>query len=168
MHYCLFVKVLFFLLEVFPEELSFLSFRQLIEFIISSSVCQELFYFIFKLLSKPGCLSLAATVHYFIRTFCLCQAVFYFFEFLFRNPCCFRSSQQSQSISGLFVDVKHFLNFFRSSCCSRLPQQIYILSAFFCSVNSFLKLFLPGVNARLLSTDSPAGMEAASGKLRMK
>ena len=43
MHYCLFVKVLFFLLEVFPEELSFLSLRQLIEFIISSSVCQELF-----------------------------------------------------------------------------------------------------------------------------
>jgi len=30
LHYCLFVKVLFFLLEVFPEELSFLSFRQLI------------------------------------------------------------------------------------------------------------------------------------------
>ena len=63
LHYCLFVKVPFFLLEVFPEELSFLSLRQLIEFIISSSVCQELFYFIFKLLSKPGCLSLAATVH---------------------------------------------------------------------------------------------------------
>ena len=95
LHYCLFVKVLFFLLEVFPEELSFLSFRQLIEFIISSSVCQELFYFIFKLLSKPGCLSLAATVHYFIRTYCSCQAVFLFFEFLFRNPCCFRSPQQS-------------------------------------------------------------------------
>uniref|UniRef100_UPI003FEE78A2 hypothetical protein n=1 Tax=Eisenbergiella sp. TaxID=1924109 RepID=UPI003FEE78A2 len=72
------------------------------------------------------------------------------------------------SISGLFVDVKHFLNFFRSSRYSRLPQQIDILSAFFCSVNSFLKPFLPDVNVRLLSTDSPAGMEAASGKLRMK
>ena len=48
MHYYLFVKVLFFLLEVFPEELSFLSFRQLIEFIISSSVCQELFSFLFS------------------------------------------------------------------------------------------------------------------------
>ena len=96
LHYCLFVKVLFLLLEVFPEELSFLSLRQLIEFIISSSVCQELFsFFIFKLLSKPGCLSLAATVHYFIRTYCSCQAVFLFFEFLFRNPCCFRSPQQS-------------------------------------------------------------------------
>ena len=117
LHYCLFVKVLFFLLEVFPEELSFLSLRQLIESIISSSVCQELFsFFIFKFLSKPGCLSLAATVQYFIRTHCSCQAVFYFFEFLFRNPCCFRSPQQSQSISGLFVDVKHFLNFFKSSC----------------------------------------------------
>ena len=94
LHYCLFVKVLFFLLEVFPEELSFLSLRQLIEFIISSSVCQELFHFIFKFLSKLGCLSLAATVHYSIRTFCSCQAVFYFFEFLFRNPCCFRLPQQ--------------------------------------------------------------------------
>ena len=48
LHYCLFVKVLFFLLEVFPEELSFLSLRQLIEFIISSSVCQELFSFLFS------------------------------------------------------------------------------------------------------------------------
>ena len=48
LHYCLFVKVLFFLLEVFPEELSFLSLRQLIEFIISSSVCQELFLFYFQ------------------------------------------------------------------------------------------------------------------------
>ena len=34
--------------EVFPEELSFLSLRQLIEFIISSSVCQELFSFYFQ------------------------------------------------------------------------------------------------------------------------
>ena len=48
LHYCLFVKVLFLLLEVFPEELSFLSLRQLIEFIISSSVCQELFSFLFS------------------------------------------------------------------------------------------------------------------------
>ena len=48
LHYCLFVKVPFFLLEVFPEELLFLSLRQLIEFIISSSVCQELFSFCFQ------------------------------------------------------------------------------------------------------------------------
>jgi len=48
LHYCLFVKVLFFLLEVFPEELLFLSLRQLIDFIISSSVCQELFSFYFQ------------------------------------------------------------------------------------------------------------------------
>ena len=48
LHYCLFVKVLFFLLEVFPEELSSLSLRQLIEFIISNSVCQELFSFCFQ------------------------------------------------------------------------------------------------------------------------
>ena len=48
LHYCLFVKVPFFLLEVFPEELSFLSLRQLIDFIISSSVCQELFSFYFQ------------------------------------------------------------------------------------------------------------------------
>ena len=39
------------------------------------------FHFVFKFLSKPGCLSLAATVHYFIRTFCSCQAVFYFLNF---------------------------------------------------------------------------------------
>jgi len=48
LHYCLFVKVLFFLSEVFPEELSFLSLRQLNEFIISSSVCQELFFILFS------------------------------------------------------------------------------------------------------------------------
>ena len=48
LHYCLFVKVLFLLLEVFPEELSFLSLRQLIDFIISSSVCQELFFILFS------------------------------------------------------------------------------------------------------------------------
>ena len=40
--------MLFFLLEVFPEELSFLSLRQLIEFIISSLACQELFELFFK------------------------------------------------------------------------------------------------------------------------
>ena len=39
------------------------------------------FHFVFKFLSKPGCLSLAATVHYFIRTFCSCQAVFIFLNF---------------------------------------------------------------------------------------
>jgi len=42
----------------------------------------------------------------------------------------------------------------------------------FTSVSPFcqhlFKTFLPGINARLLSTDFPAGMEAASGKLRMK
>jgi len=43
----------------------------------------------------------------------------------------------------------------------------YFISVFlFCQ--QLFKTFLPGVNARLLSTDSPAGMEAASGKLRMK
>ena len=39
------------------------------------------FIFIFKLLSKPGCLSLAAAVHHFIRTFGSCQAFFYFLNF---------------------------------------------------------------------------------------
>ena len=82
--------------EVFLFEEHLFCFSESL-FILSQAVLfvKNFFHFIFKLLSKPGCLSLTATVHYFIRTFCLCQAVFYFFEFLFRNPCCFRSPQQS-------------------------------------------------------------------------
>ena len=142
MHYCLFVKVLFFLSEVFPEELSFLSLRQLIEFIISSSVCQELFYFIFKFLSKPGCLSLAATVHYSIRTFCSCQAVFYFFEFLFRNPCCFRLPQQSQILPRLFVDVKHFFFFFKEEVPSHSLRWNFSIALSFFSCQPVFAFFL--------------------------
>ena len=54
LHYCLFVKVPFFLLEVFPEELSFLSLRQLIEFIISSLACQELFELFSKFIAQSS------------------------------------------------------------------------------------------------------------------
>ena len=52
---------------------SLLSLSQAVLFV------KNFFHFIFKFLSKPGCLSRAATVRHFIRTFCLCQAVFYFF-----------------------------------------------------------------------------------------
>ena len=121
LHYCLFIKVLFFLLEVFPEELSFLSFRQLIEFIISSSVCQELFHFIFKFLSKLGCLSLTATVHYSIRTFCSCQAVFIFLNFFSEIRVAFdcrNSHKFYQDYSSMSSTFSSFLKkkFHRISC----------------------------------------------------
>jgi len=41
-------------LEVFPEELSFLSLRQLIEFIISSLACQELFELFSKFIAQSS------------------------------------------------------------------------------------------------------------------
>ena len=118
LHYCLFVKVPFFLLDVFPEELSFLSLRQLIEFIISSSVCQELFHFVFRFLSKPGCLSLAATVHYSIRTFCSCQAVFYFFSEIRVAFDCRNSHKFYQDYSSMSSTFSSFLKkkFHRISC----------------------------------------------------
>jgi len=87
--------VLFFLLEVFPEELSFLSFRQLIEFIISSSVCQELFSFYFQASFETWLLITRSNSSLFYQNFLFMSSSFYFFEFLFRNPCCFRSPQQS-------------------------------------------------------------------------
>ena len=59
----------------------FQTYHQLCYLIRCETVCQELFHFIFKFLSKPGYSSLAATVHHFIRTFCSCQAVFYFLNF---------------------------------------------------------------------------------------
>lgn len=40
----------------------------------------------------------------------------------------------------------------------------YFISVFLFCQQFFKTFFLPGVNVRLLSTDSPAGMEAASGK----
>ena len=95
LHYCLFVKVLFFLLEVFPEELSFLSLRQLIEFIISSSVCQELFSFYFQASFETRLLITRSNSSLVYQNFRLVSSIFLFFEFLFRNPCCFRSPQQS-------------------------------------------------------------------------
>ena len=138
MHYCLFVKVLFFLLEVFPEELSFLSLRQLIEFIISSSVCQELFsFFIFKLLSKPGCLSLAATVHYFIRTCCSCQAVFYFLNFFSEIRVAFvrrNSHKVYQDCLSMSSSFCIFLIFYRK----RTIPPVFMIST------SFSKLIVSG------------------------
>ena len=95
LHYCLFVKVLFLLLEVFPEELSFLSLRQLIEFIISSSVCQELFSFCFQVSFETRLLITHSNSSLFYQNFLFMSSSFLFFEFLFRNPCCFRSPQQS-------------------------------------------------------------------------
>ena len=81
LHYCLFVKVLFFLLEVFPEELSFLSFRQLIEFIISSSVCQELFSFCFQVSFKTRLLITRSNSSLVYQNFQLVSSIFYFLNF---------------------------------------------------------------------------------------
>ena len=81
MHYCLFVKVLFFLLEVFPEELSFLSLRQLIEFIISSSVCQELFSFCFQVSFKTRLLITRSNSSLVYQNFQLVSSIFYFLNF---------------------------------------------------------------------------------------
>ena len=66
------------------------------------------FHFVFKFLSKPGCLSLTATVHYFIRTLCSCQAVFYFLNFFLEIRVAFvrRNSrkfyQDYSSMSSIF------------------------------------------------------------------
>ena len=81
LHYCLFVKVLFFLLEVFPEELSFLSLRQLIEFIISSSVCQELFSFCFQVSFKTRLLITRSNSSLVYQNFQLVSSIFYFLNF---------------------------------------------------------------------------------------
>ena len=79
--YCLFVKVLFFLLEVFPEELSFLSLRQLIEFIISSSVCQELFSFCFQVSFKTRLLITRSNSSLVYQNFQLVSSIFHFLNF---------------------------------------------------------------------------------------
>jgi len=79
LHYCLFVKVLFFLSEVFPEELSFLSFRQLIEFIISSSVCQERFSFYFQVSFETWLLITHSNSSLFYQNFLFMSSSFYFF-----------------------------------------------------------------------------------------
>ena len=82
MHYCLFVKVLFFLLEVFPEELSFLSLRQLIEFIISSSVCQELFsFFYFQASFETRLLITRSNSSVVYQNFQLVSSIFIFLNF---------------------------------------------------------------------------------------
>ena len=81
LHYCLFVKVLFFLLEVFPEELLFLSLRQLIEFIISSSVCQELFLFCFQVSFEARLLITRSNSSLVYQNFQLVSSIFYFSNF---------------------------------------------------------------------------------------
>ena len=79
LHYCLFVKVLFFLLEVFPEELSFLSLRQLIDFIISSSVCQELFSFCFQVSFKTRLLITRSNSSLFYQNLLFVSSSFFYF-----------------------------------------------------------------------------------------
>jgi len=79
LHYCLFVKVLFFLLEVFPEELSFLSLRQLIEFIISSLAYQELFSFYFQVSFETWLLITRSNSSSFYQNFLFMSSSFYFF-----------------------------------------------------------------------------------------
>ena len=79
LHYCLFVKVLFFLLEVFPEELSFLSLRQLIDFIISSSVCQELFSFCFRVSFKSRLLITRSNSSLFYQNLLFVSSSFFYF-----------------------------------------------------------------------------------------
>ena len=81
LHYCLFVKVPFFLLEVFPEELSFLSLRQLIEFIISSSVCQELFLLYFQASFETRLLITRSNSSLVYQNFQLVSSIFYFLNF---------------------------------------------------------------------------------------
>ena len=85
LHYCLFVKVLFFLLEVFPEELSFLSLRQLIEFIISSSVCQELFSFYFQVSFETWLLITRSNSSLFYQNFLFMSSSFLLFGISFQK-----------------------------------------------------------------------------------
>ena len=85
MHYCLFVKVLFLLLEVFPEELSFLSLRQLIEFIISSSVCQELFSFCFQVSFETRLLITRSNSSLFYQNFLFMSSSFLLFGISFQK-----------------------------------------------------------------------------------
>ena len=63
--------------------------RQLIEFIISSSVCQELFSFYFQVSFETRLLITRSNSSLFYQNFLFMSSSFYF-EFLFRNPCCFR------------------------------------------------------------------------------
>ena len=76
------------------------------------------FHFIFKFLSKPDCSSLAATVHYSIRTFCSCQAVFYFFSEIRVAFDCRNSHKFYQDYSSMSSTFSSFLKkkFHRISC----------------------------------------------------
>ena len=65
--------------EVFPEELSFLSLRQLIEFIISSSVCQELFSFYFQASFETWLLITRSNSLLFYQNFLFMSSSFLFF-----------------------------------------------------------------------------------------
>lgn len=143
--------MLFLLLEVFPEELSFLSLRQLIDFIISSSVCQELFFILFSSFFRNP-----VTYHSQQQFIILSELsvhvkqFFIFLNFFSEIRVAFVRRNSHKVYQDCLSMSSTFWTFFRSSCYSRLPQQKNILSAFFCSVNSFLKLFLPGVNARFV------------------
>ena len=64
--------------------------RQLIEFIISSSVCQELFSFYFQVSFETWLLITRSNSSLVYQNFLFVSSSFLFFEFLFRNPCCFR------------------------------------------------------------------------------
>ena len=121
MHYCLFVKVLFFLLEVFPEELSFLSLRQLIEFIISSSVCQELFSFCFQVSFKTRLLITRSNSSLVYQNFQLVSSIFYFSNFFSEIRVAFdcrNSHKFYQDYSSMSSTFSSFLKkkFHRISC----------------------------------------------------
>ena len=121
LHYCLFVKVLFFLLEVFPEELSFLSFRQLIEFIISSSVCQELFSFYFQVSFETRLLITRSNSSIFYQNFQLVSSIFCFLNFFSEIRVAFdcrNSHKFYQDYSSMSSTFSSFLKkkFHRISC----------------------------------------------------
>ena len=121
LHYCLFVKVLFFLLEVFPEELSFLSLRQLIEFIISSSVCQELFSFYFQVSFETRLLITRSNSSIFYQNFQLVSSIFYFLNFFSEIRVAFdcrNSHKFYQDYSSMSSTFSSFLKkkFHRISC----------------------------------------------------
>ena len=108
LHYCLFVKVLFFLRSISFEEHLFCFSESLFSLSQAVLFVKNFFHFIFKLLSKPGCLSLTATVHYLSELSVCVKQFFIFLNFFLEIRVAFvrrnspKVSQDCLSMSSTF------------------------------------------------------------------
>ena len=101
--------------KYFSEELSFLSLRQLIEFIISSSVCQELFSFYFQASFETWLLITRSNSSLVYQNLLFVSSSFYFLNFFSEIRVAF-VRRNSHKLYQDCLSMSSTFELFRSPC----------------------------------------------------